>query len=113
MQSYGFGGDSPHNYELDHLITLEVGGDPTSVQNLWPQPGYGTYNFYVKDKLENHLSEQICLGNISLSDAQNAIATNWIAALNPSGITATNNTNQADNFPGMPSFMTVEPNATQ
>jgi len=36
---YNYRGDtSAHDYEEDHLIPLEVGGSPTSVKNLWPQP---------------------------------------------------------------------------
>jgi len=36
MQAYGFI-DSPGNYELDHLIPLELGGAPEDVKNLWPE----------------------------------------------------------------------------
>src|SRR5215471_19480909 len=48
MGKYGFT-DSPKNYELDHLISLELGGNPTSVQNLWPEPGASPN---AKDKVE-------------------------------------------------------------
>ena len=79
MWSYGFGSDSPRNYELDHLIPLEIGGDPTNVSNLWPEPGYGQNNFHVKDSFENFLHDQVCSGSMSLDEAQHEIATNWIS----------------------------------
>jgi len=78
MQSYGFT-DSRSNYELDHLIPLEIGGNPYDVRNLWPEPGYGQYNFHVKDRYENYLNNAVCSGSLSLSDAQKDIATNWIS----------------------------------
>jgi hypothetical protein len=78
MQSYGFT-DSRSNYELDHLIPLEIGGNPYDVRNLWPEPGYGQYNFDVKDRYENYLNNAVCSGSMSLSDAQKDIATNWIS----------------------------------
>lgn len=78
MNSYGFT-DSRSNYELDHLISLEIGGNPTDVRNLWPEPGYGQYNFHIKDRFENYLHNQVCNGAMNLSDAQKEIATDWIS----------------------------------
>ncbi|MBV9178846.1 MAG: hypothetical protein JO297_17605 [Nitrososphaeraceae archaeon] len=78
MQSYGFT-DSRSNYELDHLVSLEIGGNPTDVRNLWPEPGYGQYNFHIKDRFENYLHNQVCNGAMSLSEAQKEIATDWIS----------------------------------
>lgn len=78
MKSYGFT-DSRSNYEFDHLIPLAVGGHPTDVKNLFPEPGYGQYNFHVKDRFENYLHRAVCNGSIRLSDAQKEIATDWIA----------------------------------
>ena len=77
MHSYGFT-DSRSNYELDHLVSLEIGGNPKSVTNLWPEPGYGQYNFHIKDRFENYLHKAVCSGSIFLSDAQKEIANNWI-----------------------------------
>src|SRR5919109_135468 len=37
MQAYGETG-SPADYEEDHLIPLELGGDPRAEGNLWPEP---------------------------------------------------------------------------
>src|SRR5262249_5579822 len=78
--SYGITSHQPHEYEVDHLISLELGGS-NSIKNLWPQ-SYKTqpYNATVKDKLENRLHKLVCDGAIDLKTAQRAIATDWIAA---------------------------------
>jgi hypothetical protein len=67
-------------YEEDHLISLELGGDPRSPDNLWPEPWFGPWNAHVKDTLENRLHGMVCAGEIPLRDAQQAIATDWVAA---------------------------------
>jgi hypothetical protein len=77
MQAYGFT-DSPSNYELDHLIPLELGGAPADVKNLWSEPYYTNPNSYDKDGFENYLHNQVCSGVIDLHTAQNEIATNWV-----------------------------------
>jgi hypothetical protein len=89
MQSYGLS-DSRANYELDHLVPLEVGGDGYSVQNLWPEPYHIEFGAHIKDAFENYLHNQVCSGAMSLSDAQNQIATNWIANQNNQNKIATN-----------------------
>lgn len=65
------------DYEEDHLISLELGGSPTSQSNLWPEPYKAPDGARVKDQLENKLRELVCAGTIQLATAQNAIATNW------------------------------------
>jgi len=78
--SYGITSHQPHEYEVDHLISLELGGS-NSIKNLWPQSYVTTpYNATVKDKLENKLHKLVCDGAIDLRTAQHAIATNWIEA---------------------------------
>jgi hypothetical protein len=62
-------------YEVDHLISLELGG-ANDVKNLWPQPIAEARH---KDVLENWLHAQVCSGTIALKDAQRRIATNWVA----------------------------------
>src|SRR5262249_48917353 len=78
--AYGITSHQPHEYEVDHLISLELGGS-NSIKNLWPQ-SYKTqpYNATVKDKLENKLHALVCSGAIDLQTAQRAIAANWIEA---------------------------------
>lgn len=70
----------PGQYEVDHLISLQLGGT-NSMRNLWPQSYFGEpWNAHVKDGLENELNRLVCDGKIPLEIAQNAIATDWIAA---------------------------------
>lgn len=63
--------------EVDHLISLELGG-ANDILNLWPQP-FGTYpwNATRKDKLENRLHNEVCAGTITLDDAQQEIRTDY------------------------------------
>jgi hypothetical protein len=75
MRAYGVTGP-PSAYEYDHLISLELGGAPNDLRNLWPEPGASPN---PKDGLEGHLHAEVCNGNISLATAQHEIATNWVA----------------------------------
>lgn len=59
-------------YEEDHLISLQLGGDPSSPKNLWPQPYVGS-NARKKDVLETKLKRMVCDGSLKLVDAQHAI----------------------------------------
>lgn len=78
--SYGITRRLPGEYEVDHLISLELGGS-NSIKNLWPQSYKTTpWNAHVKDKLENRLHADVCSGKIDLKAAQQEIATDWIAA---------------------------------
>ena len=65
--------------EVDHLISLELGGS-NRLANLWPAPYDITWNARVKDRLENRLHELVCSGQLELATAQRAIATDWIEA---------------------------------
>lgn len=68
--------------EYDHLISLELGGT-NATSNLWPEPNAsnatGTTN--PKDSVENKLHSAVCSGQITLVDAQKAIATDWTTSL--------------------------------
>jgi hypothetical protein len=77
---YGITSRKPGEYEVDHLISLQLGGS-NSVKNLWPQ-SYHTRpaNAHVKDQLENKLHDLMCSGQISVQEAQQSIAKDWIAA---------------------------------
>lgn len=80
FEQYGADFARAAEYELDHLITPELGG-ASDERNLWPQPFGGTvWNAYVKDELELHLHELVCEGAIDLATAQREISTDWIAA---------------------------------
>lgn len=78
--SYGIGRHAPGEYEVDHLISLELGGS-NSIKNLWPESYKTTpWNARVKDKLENRLHADVCSGKIDLKTAQQQIATDWVEA---------------------------------
>lgn len=90
VRYYGRVPDRPGDYEIDHLISLEIGGS-NEIENLWPEP-YSTglrYNAHVKDALENHLAAMVKNdlkqnGHDHATDLlhrlQREIATDWIAA---------------------------------
>ena len=67
------------SYEEDHLISLEIGGNPTDPKNLWPEPYAGT-GARIKDQIENKLHDLVCANKMPLATAQKLIATNWYAA---------------------------------
>lgn len=56
-------------YEIDHLIPLELGGKDT-ITNLWPEPANPEPGFHTKDKLENVARRYICSGALSADSAQ-------------------------------------------
>lgn len=95
MKSYGFTDSSTH-YELDHLTSLQNGGCPACVANLWPE-AYGDASHPMtqsqraawnrdhpgstdvlpgaleKDMVESHVHDEICFGipNAKLSSLKN------------------------------------------
>ena|SRR3984893_13624902 len=70
----------PGDYEIDHLIPLELGGS-NLIKNLWPESHRTSpWNAQVKDRLEGKLHELVCSGQLDLKTAQQAIASNWIEA---------------------------------
>ncbi|BBL77537.1 hypothetical protein [Methylomagnum ishizawai] len=78
--SYGILSRQPKEYEVDHLVSLELGGS-NSLRNLWPQ-SYETrpLNAHVKDTLENKMHALICKGGLDIRQAQQEIAADWVAA---------------------------------
>lgn len=83
LAAYGFTGPMS-DYELDHLISLELGGCADCVSNLWPEPYHvqvGTKQMGAKekDKVENYLHRAVCNGEMTLEEAQKEIATDWTA----------------------------------
>jgi hypothetical protein len=57
----------PEDYQEDHLISLELGGDPTDPRNLWPEP-YPRAS--AVDRIENDLNARVCSGALPLAEAQ-------------------------------------------
>lgn len=96
MLAYGYAGRTRADFELDHLVPLELGGDPKAVANLWPEPwehsgarivpaGYGAE---TKDNFEDYLKRAVCAGRLRLIEAQQQMAHNWIGNAQRAGIAA-------------------------
>lgn len=78
--AYGYDG-SGSTTELDHLVSLELGGASVE-QNLWPEPKgaadkHGGVN-NDKDAVENRAHRAVCDGAVPLATAQQMIASNWV-----------------------------------
>jgi hypothetical protein len=76
MQEWGLPG-STADYEEDHFISLELGGNPTDPRNLWPEPYNPSPDARQKDTVENYFHKEVCRGAMTLQEAQNAITTDW------------------------------------
>ena len=66
LRAYGLRGP-PSAYQEDHLISLELGGDPTDPRNLWPEPYPRAADV---DRIENELNARVCSGRMTLTVAQ-------------------------------------------
>jgi hypothetical protein len=86
IAQYGYTDTALSSYEEDHLISLELGGNPRDPANLWPEPHLaplpdGTAaGARVKDTFENYLHRAVCNGSLTLEAVQRDIATDWVAA---------------------------------
>ncbi len=74
---YGITSHPTGEYEVDHLIPLELGGS-NDIANLWPEAADPKPGFHEKDQVENYLHDQMCAGAIPLRQAQAQIAANWL-----------------------------------
>jgi hypothetical protein len=78
IQRYGLPTSDLHLVEIDHFISLEIGGS-NDITNLWPeyydpapeQSGY--LGARQKDVVETSLKRQVCAGKITLRQAQENI----------------------------------------
>lgn len=70
------------HWELDHIVSLQLGGHPTAPGNLWMQHYSGPCGARVKDSLEGKLKRMVCKGVITLLQAQLEIGTDWVKAYN-------------------------------
>jgi hypothetical protein len=82
ITAYGYKDPKLKDYEEDHFIPLEIGGNPNDPKNLWPEPydtkvGGKTMGAHQKDKVEDLLKKQVCDGTITLKEAQDQIAGDW------------------------------------
>jgi hypothetical protein len=86
IAQYGYTDTSTASYEEDHLVPLELGGAPSDLRNLWPEPYVATLpdgrnvGARVKDLFENSLKRQVCAGTITLADARSRIGIHWVHA---------------------------------
>jgi hypothetical protein len=54
-------------FQEDHLVSLELGGNPTDARNLWPEPYPRAADV---DRIENQLNHEVCTGALTLAEAQ-------------------------------------------
>lgn len=73
----------PDRSELDHLISLQLGGAPADPRNLFPEPY--KRGAYTKDTVEGQLHDAVCAGRISLRSAQLKIIA-WVNELPPDAL---------------------------
>ena len=66
MHRYGRPGKLS-DYQEDHLISLELGGNSTDERNLWPEPYPRAREV---DQIENELNAKVCSGRMRLAEAQ-------------------------------------------
>jgi hypothetical protein len=76
LNAYGDRGPL-HDYEYDHLVSLELGGARNDARNLWPEPGASPN---PKDSLENRLHTRVCDHELTLAAAQLLVARDWVSA---------------------------------
>jgi hypothetical protein len=86
MRAYGLGTNTSE-YEFDHLISLELGGAPSDIRNLWPESNYAPSFSYRKDGLENSLNAKVCSRRLSLAAAQRRIV-HWVQYVSTEGAPA-------------------------
>lgn len=75
MQRYGLPASELSKVEIDHFVSLEIGGS-NDVTNLWPQYYEGPAGYLGardKDVVETHLAHEVCAGTITLAEAQKEI----------------------------------------
>lgn len=77
IAAYDYADAQPADYTEDHLIPLELGGNPTDPQNLWPELANAASG---KDAVETALTLAVCSHQVTLAAAQSAIATDWTTA---------------------------------
>lgn len=80
IAEYGYSDSRLRDYEEDHFIPLELGGNPTDPKNLWPEPFEASVadgGAHAKDKVENYLHAEVCSGSLTLEQAQREISEDW------------------------------------
>ena len=85
FREYGIAYQNAGQYEVDHLVSLELGGS-NDIKNLWPekycpvgQHPPDCIGARDKDVVETTLHREICAGHVTLQQAQQIITTDWYA----------------------------------
>jgi hypothetical protein len=76
--AYGITSDRSGQYEIDHLVPLELGGSD-AVSNLFPEAASPPPGFHEKDRLENETHDRACTRQNSYRNMQRRIASDWTA----------------------------------
>jgi len=67
-----------HKHVMDLLVPYNLGGTAV-LANVWPIAVAGT-GFYQKDQTNAILRQMVCRRELTLTQAQHALETNWYAA---------------------------------
>jgi hypothetical protein len=79
LARYHYDDTNPTHFRLDHVIPVELGGDPDAPSNMWPQPLSPTPAAPEKDRVTAYLRQQVCSGAMTLAAAQQAVLNDWVA----------------------------------
>lgn len=84
LRQYGVAWSDRGRYEVDHLISLELGGS-NALANLTCEPydlviDGRQYGARVKDRAEGALHRAVCDGRVTLAEAQRIMARDWTEA---------------------------------
>jgi hypothetical protein len=74
FSAYGLGDADRAEFELDHLIPVELGGS-NDITNLWPEPMLeaGKNGAIDKNAIETQLHDAVCAHHLKLDAAQAAV----------------------------------------
>jgi hypothetical protein len=65
------------NYELDHILPIELGGALADPANLYPEAYAGTRGARIKDVAENAGNRAVCSGKTTLAAARAKMLKDW------------------------------------
>lgn len=74
--AYGISRHYRGQYEIDHLVPLELGGS-NSLANLFPEAARPSPGFREKDRVENRAHSSVCSHGRALRPTQRQIAKDW------------------------------------
>lgn len=68
------------DFELDHIVSLSIGGHPRNLKNFALQRWEGADGAKKKDRLEVKMQCLVCSGAVTLATAQDAMWNDWKTA---------------------------------